>query len=174
MGRLLPNPEAVEPRRLAGFGAVPDSYDEPQDTYALVPYFGVDIRVMDDGDMLLIDLEEFLSAATSIASDDVAALGLIHSFLKRIIHPDDFRKFWDLVRRHRQGLEAQMAFAKYIVEEMTGHPTPLPSDSSGGRQRTEPSSVGDLSSRVQQRLEDSGRPDLGMVVAMAQEARASG
>jgi hypothetical protein len=172
-GRLLPNPETVEPRRLAGFGSAPTEDTTETITYAVVDYFGTDIRVMDDGELLLIDLEEFLAAATTISSDDASALGLIHTFLQRMIHPDDFRKFWALVRRHRQGMDAQMAFAKYVMEEMTGHPTPLPSASSGGPQRTEQSSGGDLSSRAQQRLVDAGRPDLGLVVALAQEARDS-
>lgn len=174
VGRLLPNPETVEPRRLAGFGSPVPEDEIESTTYAVVDYFGTDIRVMDDGDLLLIDLEEFLAAATTIASDDASALGLIHTFLKRMIHPEDFPKFWGLVRRHRQGMEQQMAFAKYVMEEMTGHPTPLPSDSSAGRQQTEASSVGDLSSRAQQRLEAAGRPDLGLVVALADEARTSG
>lgn len=172
-GRLLPNPETIEPRRLAGFGGPAADEETLDTTYAVVPYFGVDIRVMDDGDLLLIDLEEFLAAATTISSDDASALGLIHTFLQRIIHPDDFRKFWGLVRKHRQNMEQQMAFAKYVMEEMTGHPTPLPSASSDGRSATEPSSGGDLSSRAQQRLEDAGRPDLGLVVALAHEARDS-
>jgi hypothetical protein len=171
MAQMLPNPEAVEPRRLAGFGSPPE--EPAQDTWAVVPYFGVDIRVLDDGDVLLIDLEAFISEASNISQDDMAALGLIHSFLKRMIHPDDFRKFWDLVRLHRQDMDAQMSFAKFIIEEMSGHPTPLLSGSSAGQQGTEHSSVGDLSSRAQARLEEQGRPDLASVVLYARERQST-
>ena len=161
--------EQSETRRLPAFGEAPA---EPVvDSYAVVPYFGTDIRVLDDGEVLLIDLEEFLSVASTIEQEDAAALGLVHQFLRRFIHPDDFRKFWELVRKNRQNLDQQMSFAKWVVEEMSGHPTPLLSDSSDGQQRTAPSSVGDSSSRVVERLAEQGRPDLALAVVHAQEHR---
>jgi len=161
----------IQQRRLPAFGDAPA---EPvEDSYAVVPYFGTDIRVLDDGEVLLIDLEEFLSAASTIEQDDAAALGLVHSFLRRFVHPDDFRLFWNLVRKNRQNLDQQMSFAKWVVEEMSGHPTPLLSDSSGGQQETGRSSGDDLSSRAIARLEEQGRPDLALAVIHAQESRQS-
>lgn len=161
-----------EARRLAAFGATPGTDVEPEGpTYAVVPYFGTDIRVLDDGDVLLLDLEEFVEQASQIESDGMAALAMIRVFLRRLVHPDDFATFWKLVRANKQNLDAQMGFAKYVIEEMTGHPTPLPSDSSPGRQDTVANSEDELSLRAQRRLEAAGRPDLAMAVLQAREWR---
>lgn len=141
-----------------------------QPRYGRVDYFGTSVRVVADSELLEIDLEEFMAAATQLDAEDAQALGAVHNFLRRLIHPDDFATFWKTVRAERQGIEAQMAFARYLVEATTGHPTAGPSDSSDGPTSTAPSSEDDLSSRVQHNLEDSGRPDLAVAVVRRRES----
>lgn len=162
-------------RRLPAFGVGgPTLVAEP--TYITIAYFGQDIRVLDDGEVLMMDLEEFLEDAVALAENDPMAAALIRRLLRRIVHPEDFNMFWQTARRNRQGFEDQMSFAKVVIEAMTGRPTVLPSVSSSGRQDTEPKYVGDSSSKVRRRLESRGRPDLALAVVLAQEGmeRATG
>jgi hypothetical protein len=53
----------------------------------------------------------------------------------------------------------------------TERPTGRPSASSGGPKNTKPKSAGGSSSKVIRRLEKSGRPDLALMVTMADEVR---
>jgi len=162
-------PAAPSVPQLGSFGTAPTSVVVTQPRYGSVDYFGVPIRVVADSELLEIDLEEFMAAATQMDAQDMQALGAVHHFLRRMVHPDDFRKFWDAVRQNRQGIEQQMEFARYLVEAATGHPTDGPSDSSAGPSATAPSSEDDLSSRAQRNLEGSGRPDLAVAVIQRRE-----
>jgi hypothetical protein len=78
-----------------------------------------------------------------------------------------------MVKAHRQDVIKQMEFGKWLVEEITGHPTERPSGSASGRPPTRQNSEGDVSQRVQQRLETAGRPDLALVVLHRREAVAA-
>lgn len=160
--------------RFADFGAAGDAAPESAEpAYAVVSYFGTDVRVLADDQLLELDLEEFMEEAALMDDSDPRALGHVRAFLRRLIHPEDFAAFWNVVRERRQDVTAQMAFARHIVEAMTDHPTERQSDSSDGLPSTEPSSVADLSDRVLRRLEDQGRPDLAVAVIQAR-AHATG
>jgi hypothetical protein len=159
--------------RLGSYGGSPvqDAGAAPEEiTYTVVDYFGEPVRVMDDPLSLTLTLEEFMDVAATLEGDtDVRAIGHVRGFLRAMIAPEDWPKFWRLVRQHRQGVEEQMGFGKWLIEEITGHPTALQSASSDGLQGTDGNSEGDASSRVQARLEQQGRPDLAAVVVLRRE-----
>jgi hypothetical protein len=156
--------------RLGGFGEAGAQPTEQEVTYGVVTYFGRPLRVVTDPLSLELTLEEFLDFASMLdGEEDPRAVGAVRAFMRCIIHPDDFTGYWNLVRQHRQDVTKQMAFGKYVIELVTGRPTGLPSDSSGGRQTTTANSEDDLSLRVQRRLEASGRPDLAEVVLKKRE-----
>lgn len=163
--------------RLGSYGGSPvqDTGAAPDEvTYTVVDYFGEPIRVMDDPLSLTLTLEEFMDvAATLEGEDDVRAIGHVRGFLRAMVAPADWVKFWRLVRQNRQGIEEQMGFGKWLIEEMTGHPTGLQSASSDGLQGTDENSEGDVSSRAQHRLEQQGRPDLAAVVVLRREQTAA-
>lgn len=149
-----------------GTPAKPDDAVE----YEVVDYFGEPIRVLADPLSLTLTLEEFMDVAATLEGDaDVRAVGAVRAFLRAMVAGEDWNKFWRLVRQHRQDLEAQMGFGKWLVGEMTGHPTEQPSASLDGRLPTEQTSGENVSSRAQRRLEQEGRPDLAAVVAMRRE-----
>lgn len=166
-----------EPRRLAGWGQPPPGSavvvpEEPE--LVVVPYFGHDIRVLADPLSLTLVMEEFLDMAAQLeGTEDLRAVGAIRTFLRSMIAPQDFNEFWRLVKTNRQGLEEQMAFGKWLVESLTGHPTDEPSVSSPGPSTTQPRSVGDASSRAKARLEESGRPDLAEAVLLRRDYQAA-
>lgn len=148
----------------------------PQDeaAYGEVAYFGEKIRVALDPLSLELSFEEFMDVASGLEGDtDPRSFGAVRTFLRAIIHPDDFNRFWRLVRVNRQDVLQQMGFGKWLVEEITGHPTEQRSDSAGGPLPTQPNSGDDVSSRVQRRLEGEGRPDLALVVLERRDAVAA-
>lgn len=161
--------------RVTGFGQE-NANVTPGRTWVVMPYFDVEIRVTGDQDLAEIELAEFMDKALAIDETSPQAMTMARGFLRELVHPEDWEEFWSAVKRHRQGMEAQMAFARYVVEQITGHPTAAVSDSSPGPSNTATSSTVDysLADRVQSRLESEGRPDLALAVVMAQEARAAG
>lgn len=143
--------------------------------YVVVDYFGNDIRVIGDPLSMELTLEEFLDTAAQLeGTEDLRAVGAVRGFLRALIAPDDFAQFWRLVKTHRQGVEAQMAFGKWLVESLANHPTDGPSVSSTGRPVTQLRSEDDASSRAKARLEADGRPDLAEAVLLRQEFNATG
>lgn len=138
--------------------------------YGVTLYFGKPIRVVLDPLSLELSFEEFMDLAASLDSEeDVRSVGAVRTFLRSMIHPLDFREFWRLVKANRQGIEEQMAFGKWVVEQVTGHPTERPSNSGTGRSQTSTNSEADASWRVQHRLEAQGRPDLALMVVHKRE-----
>jgi hypothetical protein len=124
---------------------------------------------------LELSFEEFMDMAASIEGvEDTRAFGAVRAFVRTILHPEDFNTWWRLVRTHRQDITAQMEFAKWVLEQVTGHPTERLSGSVDGQPPTGPNSTGDVSLRVQHRLEDQGRADLALVVLAKREADAQG
>jgi hypothetical protein len=160
--------------RLQGFGT-PGAQEAQPTGWVVVPYFGVDVRVAADPYVLEIALEEFMDLAADIdetsEQDEARAYGVTRRFSRGLIHPADFPKWWTTAKTHRQGVIDQAAFAKYVIESVTGHPTGLLSGSSAGQQETGPNSGAASWQRVKARLEDAGRPDLAVSVLLAQEAR---
>lgn len=170
----LPIPEAQAPAlpslgSFDGEGHAPEPADEAE--YGTIAYFGEDIRVALDPLSLELSFEEFMDLASGLeGAEDPRAFGVVRTFLRAIVHPDDFSKFWRLVKANRQDTMKQVEFGKYVVEQVSGHPTEQRSDSARGPLRTPPNSGDDVSSRVQARLEGEGRPDLALVVLHRREA----
>lgn len=155
---------------LGSYMPEPSTHGLEEADYGVVDYFGHPIRVVLDPLSLELTLEEFMDVASTMEEDDMRAVGTVRTFLRTMIHPDDFAKFWRLVRENRQDIFQQMSFGKWLVVQVSGgHPTAQPSDSSGGRPSTQENSEDDVSQRVQRRLEQSGRPDLAAMVLVRRE-----
>ena len=138
--------------------------------YVSVTYFGTPLRVLGSSDDLEIALQEFMEMAMTIDEDDPAATVAVRGLVRAILHPDDFDSYWATVKKHRQGINKQMEFAKAVMESVTGTPIDALSDSSGGQPTTPANSEDDVSYRAQRRLEESGRPDLAYAVLLRREA----
>lgn len=149
----------------------PEPDSEGVAEYGVVSYFGTDLRVVLDPLSLELTLEEFLDFAMELEEDDPKSIPAVRRFIRTMLHPDDFEKWWKLVRANRQDVSAQMGFGKWVIEQVTGHPIDAASDSDSGASTTDQNSEGDFSSRVQQRLEAEGRPDLALTVLLATEGR---
>lgn len=130
-------------------------------------YFGVVIRTNPAATDLA--LTDFMEHAGAVDEKDPGVITIVKDFMRDLIHPDDFDKFWGLARRNGQTTEDLLAVQKAVVSAVVGRPTGRPSGSSGGRRRTPAKSRAGSSSRVINRL--AGRPDLQLAVVAAQEAR---
>lgn len=132
-------------------------------------YFGEELKVSPD--LTDADLLDFLELQAELKADDPKAGPVVKSFLRTVVHPDDFDRFWALGKQHRQSVDerAEAAF-KLIEAAVKGTPTERSSDSSAGLQRTDSSSTDDSSLRAQRRLEDKGRADLAVAVKQRRDA----
>lgn len=135
-------------------------------------FFGEEFRAHPDlGELVLV---EFLEGAMKIDEHSAHALTAVKDFLRQVVDPADFDRFWQLAMRGRATTQQLMTLAERLIEKIveaeTGRPTSLPSDSSDGQSTTEARSEDDASSRVVRRLELAGRPDLAMAVELAGEA----
>lgn len=131
-------------------------------------YFGAELRVSPD--LTDADLLDFLEMQSDLAADDPKAGPIVKSFLRTVIHPDDFDQFWSLAKQHRQSVEERSATAFKLIEAAVGTPTERSSDSLDGPQKTAVNSTDDSSLRVQHRLEEKGRADLAVAVYQRREA----
>lgn len=131
-------------------------------------YFGVEIRVHPDtSDLALLEFAELGSGLEEKSGQD--ALDAVNVVLRNIVHPDDFEEFWKLARKNRQTMDDMTDLAMAVIEAVTDLPTELPSDSSDGQSSTDTKSEVDSSSPVVRRLEKKGRPDLALMVTLAEE-----
>jgi hypothetical protein len=160
-------------RSLGAWGAeqAPPKEADAGVQWAEVDYFGEKFAVLADPLSMEFVLEEFMDMAAQIdlADEDPRAVGVVRQFLRAMIKPSDFARFWTAVKTNRQDVVAQMEFGKWLIGEATGHPTEQPSDSSPGVLLTLPKSEDDSFSRVQRRLESQGRPDLALAVLKHRE-----
>lgn len=149
-------------------------------------YFGLVIRV--NPDTTDLNMWEFLESASEIdESNATKSIRAIGTYLRDLIHPDDWHTFWQASKANRQQLPDLMQTARAITEAVAGFPTGRRSDSSGGQPSTSrksgagPSSQRRAGNRARQIETDTraalsmveGRPDLKVVVADAHQARAS-
>jgi hypothetical protein len=135
-------------------------------------WFGSTMRVGEDaGDLQFIEFMEH--AMTLDANDQVEGMRAVTSFLRSLVHADDWDEFWLLAKRNRQDFTDLMNVAKAIVQANAGFPTGRPSDSSSGRPSTNKKSKGASSSRRAARALQllDGRPDLKMGLWQASRAR---
>lgn len=149
-------------------------------------YFGLVIRV--NPDTTDLNMWEFLESAAEIDESNAAqSIRAIGTYLRDLIHPDDWDTFWRASKANRQQLPDLMQTARAITEAVAGFPTGQRSGSSDGQPSTSRKSGGGTSSqrrassRTRQIEADSraalsmvvDRPDLKVVVADAHQARAS-
>lgn len=168
-------------------------------------YFGEQIRVHPElSETTVVDMYS-RAASIEIDADANDKLGeqLVKGakeqldYVRAHIHPDDFDRFWALVKQHRQRMGDVMVLTLQLVGALTERdPTSPPSDSSDGRPDTNPTlppgaSVPDggespevpewwpqgvpyspQAANFVDSFEERGRPDLANMVMLAQEARA--
>lgn len=132
-------------------------------------YFGEELKVSPD--LTDADLLDFLELQADLKADDPKAGPIVKSFLRTVVHPDDFDRFWALGKQHRQSVEERSETAFKLIEAaVNGTPTVQSSDSSAGLQTTGASSTDDSSLRAQHRLEEKGRADLAVAVLQRRES----
>lgn len=135
-------------------------------------YFGARIRL--NPDLTDLTLIKVMRARRDINEDSTGAdaLDATEGLLAAMLHSEDVAPFWDLVESNRQDTDDLGDLVEKLVTVVSGRPTKRPSSSSTGRASTgERSGAG--SSSPGERLEAQGRPDLALIVALAEESRAS-
>jgi hypothetical protein len=118
-----------------------------------------------------LDFADLMAKARTVDTEGPSGMGLLVDIVRNMVHEGDFEQFWKIARRERQTVTDLMEIVYAVVEAVAERPTEQPSDSSAGLQSAGPSSTADSSSQVIRRLEQSGRPDLALMVTQAQEAR---
>lgn len=118
------------------------------------------------------EMMEFASAAQGGADSDLlSGAAAVHSFLRAVVHAGDWERFRATARANKATVKDDlMPVVVGAFTQTTARPTSRPSDSSAGQKRTKKKSEGGSSSRVVKRLEKQGRPDLALMVTMAEEA----
>lgn len=119
------------------------------------------------------EMMEFASAAKGGAdSDMLSGAAATLDFLRAVVHGDDWERFRKAARDNRAQVKRDlMPIVVAAFVQPTERPTSRPSDSSDGPASTGRKSAGGGSSKVIKRLEKKGRPDLALMVTMADEAR---
>ena len=149
---LTVEPGVVEPRRVEFAG----------ESFAIADRIG------------LMPLMRFAKVAQSgIDTNEMGALAAMLDLLEQSIAPQDWRRFNDHADKVRADGDTLMTVVKEVITALSARPTSRPSDSSDGPPPTNASSAGDSSSQVIDDMERRGRPDLALIVSMAQESRAS-
>ena len=123
----------------------------------------------------LMALMRFAHVARSgTDANDMAGLAAMYELLEQCIEPSDWERFQQTAMRTRATGDDLMRVVKDVIQAASARPTGRSSDSSDGPTATAPSSESsDAPLRVVRRLESEGRPDLALMVTMAQEAKAS-
>lgn len=103
-------------------------------------------------------------------STDLAGLAAMYDLLEQCIAPEDWQRFQDRADAARSDSDELLEVVSTVIETLSARPTSRPSDSSAGPQTTAEKSTPASSSAVKDRLEAAGRPDLALMVTMAQTA----
>lgn len=112
-------------------------------------------------------------AQGGVDSSDLEGLAAMYDLLEQVIAPGEWGRFQATALKTRADGDELMAVVKQVVTGQTRRPTGPASDSSDGPVSTKRKSAGGSSSRVARRLEKEGRPDLALMVELAQEARSA-
>lgn len=112
-------------------------------------------------------------AQKGMDSSDIESVAMIDRLIDQSVRPEDVARFDEVCDRERPDFEELMEFVMGVVAEVTERPTKRPSDSSDGPTSTKDSSSDVSSLPVIARLEQSGRPDLALMVTKAQDSRVS-
>jgi hypothetical protein len=150
---------------------------------ATVALAGKRFPVREQGVSLLALMKFAVIAKSGKTSDDMEGLAALYTLLRTCIADDAWEAFEDHANHVGADGEALMQVVTDAVTAAAARPTQPPSPSPGGPSTTGPSSAAGSSSaasspsavrqgdpRVQQRLEDQGRPDLALVVKRARQA----
>lgn len=124
------------------------------------------------------EMMEFASAAKGGADSDLlSGAASVFEFLRAVIHADDWDRFRDTAKKNKATVaDDLMPIVVQAFTQQTGRPTSRPSVSTGGPKRTRrKSEYGQpgSSSKVIRRLEKKGRPDLALMVSMADDVRSA-
>lgn len=151
-------------------------------------FFGTTVRIHPDyAELTFLD---FVEEASSVDESDPRAVLLVKNLMRALVHPDDFAAFWDTARRRRQSQKQLAELNNHVLAALAERPTSRPGDSSPGPTSTTPSSAAVSSlpgtarpaaqaaedaatDRAIARLEAQGRPDLALVVDVAQGRRSA-
>jgi hypothetical protein len=123
------------------------------------------------GAIALLRFAHVANKGTDSAS--LEGLAAMYELLEAVIAKDEWVRF----QQHAADAEADdtqlMKVVADVTEMLAKRPTERPSDSSDGPTSTPQNSEDDSSSRTIRRFEQEGRPDLALMVVMAQEDRAA-
>lgn len=103
-------------------------------------------------------------AAAELMMDYMAA---VEDLVTMCLRQEDVERFDALCDDQGVSDEELQRFVGEQVRDVAGRPTSPSSDSSDGQTSTPPKSEGGSYLRVVQRLEDEGRPDVALMVLMA-------
>ena len=106
-------------------------------------------------------------------SDTLDGLVAMYDLLEQCIDPADWSRFQAHADKVRADGDQLMEVVGKVFEVLAERPTSRPAVSSGGSKSTKRKSAPGSSSKVIRRLEKSGRPDLALMVTMADEARSA-
>ena len=114
-------------------------------------------------------LGKFAQLANKGDMPEMVAMAAINDLIDGVLRPEDMDRFDALCDLHNPDYEALAAFIADVLETMTARPTSRPSVSSDGPTITAAKSTDDSFSRAVEVTR--GRPDLQLMVMMAQKAR---
>jgi hypothetical protein len=156
---------------------VDDTPGQVATVVATVELAGKRFPVREQGVSLLALMKFATIAKSGKTSDDMEGLAALYALLRTCIADDAWEGFEEHANAVGADGDALMHVVTDAITAAAARPTQPPSPSPGGPSTTGPSSAEGSSSpvrqgdrRVQQRLEDQGRPDLALVVKRAREA----
>jgi hypothetical protein len=120
------------------------------------------------------EMLEFADALQNGGADGslLSGAAAVYSLLKAAIVDDEWARFRAAAKKnHAQTERDLMPIVVRAFQHKTERPTVRPSDSSDGPPATPENSERASSLRVVKRLEEQGRPDMAVMVLMAEEAR---
>lgn len=154
---------------LGGLGqleAVPEEGKWPEP--ARFPWFGSEIKVNPAAsDVAFVDL---LESSGELDENDPQAAVAVKTFVREIIHPDDFAEFWKLGKANGYSMSEMAQVAVKIIEAITETPTGQSSDSAPGLSGIAEKSTAASYKKVRSELEAEGRADLAEFYLLAEEA----
>ena len=104
-------------------------------------------------------------------SNNLDGLAAMYDLLEQVIDPSEWARFEEHADKVRADGDQLMQVVGEVFAAIAERPTGRPSASSGGPKSTKQKSAAGSSSKVIKRLEKSGRPDLALMVTMADEVR---
>lgn len=144
-----------------------------------VEFFGESFGLNPPDDYQWAMLEFAEAAQAGVDGGTMEGLAAAMSMLKAAIREEQWARFRSLARKNKARFDEHLLpVIVAAFRQETPHPTERPSDSSDGPASTPPSSEAASSSalpegaaKVIRKLESEGRPDMALMVLMAEEQR---